>query len=620
MEEKEFLVLFPSFEDSLDADNQSASDATGLTTLLVQFTDMRRLVDLHHALIPTDDNFSFRPFSEFFGIRKSTITSITETQLVHLADSLDKESIPFQLSTLHSRLSALRVASDPPKDRKYNFYTDPNTRQAKKAITVLEDLKKRLVTLIHEWPEQMVLHHLKSRCDDVLALDLDSSVAKILSSLEQLLVQSDDWEIYANRGNSLKTQRGALIDLIVEWRRLELSCWQGLLESQAKSFESGISEWWFRLYNASIRGTLDASDRAQKDGATLSAYLDTLIPLLDEFIRTSPLGQFQARMHLLHTFEVYCGSLSCRRTGHEHTALTRVRRVLRSTHAFYVMFSPQLSKHLSDQRAVLENEIRGFIKLASWKDINVQALKQSAQRTHHHLYKIIRRFREVLRQPISDHLMIQPAGAPECESLPLDVQPKIGGVNMSPEVASLPISHSSDVTVSAHLRNAQETYNKFDELISGRIGPFIQSRSVHPVDGLAVDIIVTAKKLSSISISGTLSTEKRDKQQKALLVRKRKAWSDLLKELKQAGFASNVRPDILRQQQDSRWVREQPILPSSLMSTEKSESYFTRLQGSLPELRSSVLMHHPDLPTRELQRGVMLLESAFEMAIDSRAQ
>ena len=45
-----------------------------------------------------------------------------------------------------------------------------------------------------------------------------SPVAQVLAALERLLVQTDDWEEYANRDNSLKLQQNKLIALIIEWR------------------------------------------------------------------------------------------------------------------------------------------------------------------------------------------------------------------------------------------------------------------------------------------------------------------------------------------------------------------------------------------------------------------
>ncbi|KAJ6549492.1 hypothetical protein B0H10DRAFT_1288314 [Mycena sp. CBHHK59/15] len=98
------------------------------------------------------------------------------------------------------------------------------------------------------------------------------------------------------------------------------------------------------------------------------------------------------------------------KTGFTRDTLKRVRLILHATRSYYGLFAFQVSTRLSDQRNALEKQLRGFIKLASWKDINVQVLKASAQRTHHQLHKIIRKFRDVLRQPVSGHLHPQSAG------------------------------------------------------------------------------------------------------------------------------------------------------------------------------------------------------------------
>ncbi|KAF5382460.1 hypothetical protein D9615_002742 [Tricholomella constricta] len=608
MEEREFLALFPSFEGVLDTESDMPAEKPSHPSVLVPTTEMGQLVSLHHALFGTK-GLGIQN-TNFHDIRKSILASLLSSTPT-LPDTLDDESLPFQFDILRERLFQLENVPVIGGNT-YNFYVDPNVAEVKKAGVVISTLKRRLESIILEWPDQMVLQHLRDRCDIVLGLDLHSPIAKILSALEQVLLQTADWEMYANRENTLKLNQEALIGLIVEWRRLELACWQVLLESQLKTFAEGVNEWWFRLYDATIRGPLDACDR-QADG--LEQYLETLIPLLDDFIRTSPLGEFDARMRLLHSFENYVIYLCDRKLDYRRSTLDRVRRVLNSTRGYYDLFSPHISSHLGEKRSVLEKEIRGFIKLASWKDINVQALKASAQRTHHQLYKIIRKFRDVLRQPISELLHPQPADVAETKHLHLGTLP----ANPSPSL-SLPDDETGAGT-SNHLLKLTQTFRKFDSFISNRIRSFIHSKSALIVDSLAVDIIVIAKELAAISIPSNVPAEKRGKQQKALLVRKRKAWTDLLKELKQAGFAANVKPEVLRQNSDSRWLREQPVMPDvnePVMSTQKGEQYFARLYGLLPDLRSSLSNHHSDLTTRELQRGILLLESGFSMGIDLR--
>lgn len=619
IEEQELRALFPSFDEDLDPISWTPAQPESHRPL-VHTMEMQQLVAIHNRLFApskVDDGVSI-DFASFGSIRRSALELLVSSNLQSLPDTLDMESLSLQLSLLHDSLSELQSA---PRinGKPYDFYTDANVLEAKKAASMAIALKDRLESLIEEWPDQMVLHHLRSRCDAVLDLDLHSPVAKILAALEQLLLQTEDWETYANRDSTLKPYQRELIGLIVEWRRMELSCWQVLLDSQARIFVGGASEWWFRLYDAAVRGPLDACVR-ETEGLpeSLTQYLNSLIPLLDDFIRSSSLGQFHARIRLLQSFDIYLQYLVGANSGNERIALHRVRRVLHATEQYYGLFSTQLSTHLSAQRGMLEQEIRDLIKLASWRDVNVQALKQSAQRTHHQLYKIIRKFRDLLRQPIIERLRPELANVQEMKELPFDPYfPKT--VNLRP----LSPDSNNDGKPLFHQLNLRQTLARFASLLTTRVQPFIHSGSAYTVDNLAVDIIVIAKELAAIAITSDLSKERREKQHKAVLVRKRKAWSDLLKELKRAGLSPSIKPEVLHQQTDLRWLREQPVMSkiSELAPLlERSENYFTRLCGCLPEIRSSVSNHHSDLTTRELQRGIMLLESGFSLAVDLRSR
>jgi len=323
-------------------------------------------------------------------------------------------------------------------------------------------------------------------------------------------------------------------------------------------------------------------------------------------------------MRLLQTFESYVGLLAVASKAQESMTHRRVQRLLHATWRYYNLASPQIVASLSEQRAMLEKEIQAFVKLASWKDVNVHALKQSAQRTHHNLYKIVRKFRDVLRQPITAHLQPKLAGDTECK--PMEIDPNTN-LPVATEQPSFP---AKDMALAAsHLLDLDRTYRKFDSFITNRIQRSIQLHSAVAVDDLATEIIVTAKSLASTSIGKDLSTPKRAKQQKALLVRKRKAWNDLLKELKRGGLSVNSKPEVLRRQGDPLWIREQPVLLTTAahsIPTARVDLYFDRLHAALPQLRTSLSDHHSDVTTRELQRGIMLLESGFALALEARSQ
>ena len=84
-----------------------------------------------------------------------------------------------------------------------------------------------------------------------------------------------------------------------------------------------------------------------------------------------------------------------------------------------------------------------------------------------------------------------------------------------------------------------------------------------------------------------------------------------------------MKPDVLRRHR-SRWkVLERPqvktIEDTSIRnSLETGDVYHSRCIGLLYDLLKSTENHHPDLSTRELQRGLSLFESLFSVAVSVR--
>ncbi|KAG2029701.1 hypothetical protein BDR03DRAFT_1018065 [Suillus americanus] len=230
-----------------------------------------------------------------------------------LPDTFDDESLHEQLSFVHDHLLALK-SQERTASQLFNFYANTNIREVKKALATVDSLTP-------DRPLRCVLGpgHKQSHCQIV-----------------EIMLQTDDWEMYAYRGNSIRAHEQELTMIVVEWRRLKLSGWKAPLQSQSDSFVKGVLEFWFRLYDLTVRGALSAAyeDEGAATGA-LQQYLRQLSSLLDDFMRSSAPGQFQVRLDLLQTFSV------------------------------------MLTGSLVDQRGGLEKDVQAFIKLASWKDVNV---------------------------------------------------------------------------------------------------------------------------------------------------------------------------------------------------------------------------------------------------------
>ncbi|KAH9080394.1 midasin [Lactarius deliciosus] len=508
LEEEEFLALFPDYEALLDSGHYHESSAGGRARhSLPQDQSRRNTFVLLHLGILIPETYPSSALTHLSDLRTEFLTTILDKHQYHLPETLDRRTIPYQLSLLAARHRDLHHLHD--VLRPYNFYVDSHVPEIQRATAAVESLKQRLEVLMQEWPDQMVLHHLNDRCTQILNLGIQSPLAKVLVILETLLLQTDDWEMYANRQNTLQNHRQSLTELIISWRRLELSSWRGLLRTEAIAFEEGVSDWWFRLYDATVRGILEIVELNHSDG--LDDYLDHLVPLLDNYLKSSPLGQFSRRLDLLRSFGLFLRHLSHTKSEQAREPLRRVQRIVHSTQAYYSQFLSPITSSLTSQERGVEAEIQGFIKIASWKDVNVQALRASAKKTHHQLYKVIRKYRDIMRQPVNDLLRPEPASHTEAllETNIIPSPPPPGPVD-------------------------SRTYAKFDSLIAEHIDPFFKSRPSRDLDDLTEQIMSTAKELSSVSIPAGSTAERRSKLWKALMLRKRKAWSDFAKELKRA--------------------------------------------------------------------------------------
>lgn len=609
-EEAEFRSLFPEFEDILDDSHSSTSK----NPTLVVADDIKTFYRIHQLLFSRSqskqDNTIFDNAKNRF-IQDSILPAISS-----LSEKLDSSSVPFLLDRLGNIIHSFHTVHVGP--RPYDFYQDANIPEARKGYLVIQAFIDRLNSLLLDWPDQMVLHHLKSRCEAMLDLRLSSPIAKILSTLEQLLLHSEDWEQFANRENTLKNQQQALVSQIVEWRRLELSSWLGILETQSHSFLSGMSEWWFRLYEVIVRGAMNAKD-GDDTAMDATEYFDSLVPMLDDFMLSSPLGQYSTRLELLRSMEQFVSKAYRNRSDSHRATLSRVQVILHSTRHYFAQQESKLNTKLSEQRATVEKEIKDFIKLASWRDVNVQALKQSAQKTHRLLYKSIRKFRDILRQPITDivqSISIDPTRAPFIHH-----QPRVEPVFGTSDVQFPP--RSMNTLCAQHLLDLSKTFRNFKARVTTGVLSLVSSASITPTEELAEDVLSTVSSLSNSSIPTNVDKARRTILLKNLLSRKRKAWSDFMKEMKRAGLSANVKPDILTQQQSLRWLREQPVLTSSpgLASIVGDvEDYFYKLLRIMPEIRGTLSNHHNDLSTRELQRALMFVESCFTFALRSRTR
>lgn len=502
-----------------------------------------------------------------------------------------------------------------------DFYHDANILEAGKLCNLLQGGLQRLDELISAWPEQMVLVELADRCKALLAVPSTSPLAKLVAFVESLLLKMTDWEAYASRETSLSGFSTPLTALVVDWRRLELKSWAALLDNQEREFRDPISEWWFRMYELCIQGPIALSAKdAVKTSEPDNEYLDTLLNMLRTFVEQTPAGQFRDKLYLIESFGRLTAMLEA-----DSPVFARISSALFNLSSLYEPQALRIDTFLREEKKKIVNDVNEVIRLASWKDVNVYALKASAQKSHRQLYKRVRALRRVLETPSLRF---------EDDTKVTNLEDSHASLTMRQPpmpVASLhegftPLRALCDVPLAKPLLNIEATLSRLMKIVQDDDSVHASAPSDRHLRILVDSILSRSKDLQAEQPSGTTKDE-REKQSKALMDRKRKAWSSLLAEAKRIGLSP--RPSTMLVQNLSRMAS---LFNTAPLSNDSSrilahfgpvltilDKYFYRMCLLMPRVRSAASQHHPDVDPSQLQAAAGHLDSAFNAAHASRS-
>lgn len=587
LEAEELRTLFPEYGDVLDEDRSASmgwKERGSVDTSPYQM--------FHQLFSPTSH---IHLHQSTFNAPLFAIYQWMGAANCKLDPNLDSTSVVFRMNSI---LQQSRELQESPQSG-YNFYKDSNVPQARKAMEILDELNQYLLRLFQDWPEQMVLLHLSERCQAIMQLDMKSPLSRILSAMEQLLVHTDDWQQVASKDVSIAPHQLSLSNLIIEWRRLELACWARLLDAETHSYSDTVDEWWYKLYHAIIHASREAMEEDKQ-----TTYISSLLPLIEGYLTNSTLGQFGPRLQLLRMFATYLSTTLVVSTDRQ-PLLRRVCSTLHSIVQLYGRFDTKVRTELSNRRNEVDNELASIVKLASWKDVNVLALKADAQRTHQRLYRCIRKLRAMLKEPVSpvlSELEVQE----HCNALASPVPPTFA--------SSVPLLAKSERP--NHLSRLNDTLEAFHEKAC-KLSPRIIGLNLTSLDDQANSI------LSSINVlqqqSHPLNAKEQPRIAKNLMMRRRRALADLLKACKTSGLSPQIKPETQARHTDRSWLIEhrQVILPVTGAS-EDMDLWFDKILWTIPRFQASIASHAEDVSTRDLTKLLNYVHGILDLAIESR--
>ncbi|XP_065113160.1 midasin [Paramisgurnus dabryanus] len=562
-EEREFRRSFPSYhkdfaditsEPSLDQpiiiedDDDPDMEASGSSSLLV--SSMCTVVEVHQRLcLSYAQSLWYQPHPSTNHTKEHISALVSSYQIAapliarfyHLMDSeVDPKLMGSQLlfSTLLQNTvsgsggpAGLILQSDGP----YDFYREHNMSQARLCLPALEQLSKAVRQRLDDWPDHPALVQITTVIERILAFSLSSPLAKFLNGLEILLSKAQDWENNASRSVSLRNELEAITQLIIQWRKLELSCWSSSLDNALKRHAENSIKHWFSIYQLTEKYLQDSTNEGGVEDISLSSVSSTL----QAFLEGSTLGEFNTRLSMLLGF--HCHVLLAPKQK-EHDSLCSL---LWNLFKYYSQFSESIQTKISQLRSPIEKELKDFVKISKWNDVSFWSIKQSVEKTHRTLFKFVKKFEAALKEPCSPCLVEQGSDSSmdgvdsQSEDTPLHkvhrvLKAALPGKGRDLQVDGREELSSDPTTLQARLPVLTRKMRKLCvQLIKKTSVPELSE----DLDQFTAEVIANVQALQSLTVDRSVEQERQKSEVKHILLQKQRALADLFKMLAQIGLS-----------------------------------------------------------------------------------
>ncbi|KAK5174738.1 AAA ATPase midasin [Saxophila tyrrhenica] len=545
--------------------------------------------------------------SRLFGTNDTAATpSILDAPARWLRDAPEPSNSGFDQHRLPALVRSLRVQNDQLSGQvsghKHNIYKDPNPAQAKVLVGVINLAVGRFRSLHETFAEHATPVEVLRQSDEILQIPHSTPLAQLLPRVEKLHGAVNQWQAIASRQYNVLDILERLTNLVVSWRQLELSSWAGLFDNEWRQSQEAAASWWYIAYENIMLSNAETDGPA--DG---QAVLQELLQALGDFMASSGLGEYSARLDILRAFEAH---LWTRSKSDEHFG--KRYSALRNFNAFYSRFTAKVEETLANGRRDLEKEVKNVIQVASWKDRNIDTLRQSAQSSHRKLLRLVRKFRTLLAQPVAQILTADLPAGPKIEAHQPPAQKHIESAVVSYTEVDVP-QLSVWISRPQRFRNVEATARTINNKLEHAFQDFdFASR----LSDFTTDLQASIKELQKATPS--VLTDENKAVVKNLKTRKRRVLADVLRDLRTLGFQSTVSDDVLARQRNTSVVLARlPALRASdaFPNLPSVEHAFHQFIAIVPAARESARKPSDDLTPAEASRCLFLLESVLEASM-----
>ncbi|CAF3764108.1 unnamed protein product [Adineta steineri] len=262
-------------------------------------------------------------------------------------------------------------------NKPFDIYQDSKPSMIIECYPLLSTIEQRTTNLLITHENHPTLNEILLVIKRIKSFSIKNSLIKFLYGFDILFDKLNYWQhTYASKTlqTTFDEQMEQLTVIIIKFRKYEFNCYeQSLSMIDYNQRKTTIENWWLHLF-----GIMNSKND-----------LVLFEKILHEFIHKATLGDFQIRLEIFQLFSKYF---------HNENIL-----ILNSILKYYQQFSEYIENEKQILRKPIESDIKKFLKIQQWKDTNYYALKQSIDKSHKYLFKSIKKYKQLLNQPIEKY-------------------------------------------------------------------------------------------------------------------------------------------------------------------------------------------------------------------------
>uniref|UniRef100_A0A1I7RXZ7 Midasin n=1 Tax=Bursaphelenchus xylophilus TaxID=6326 RepID=A0A1I7RXZ7_BURXY len=246
-------------------------------------------------------------------------------------------------------------------------------------VTKLQKLIDRVNTLIKSFPESNILKNIIVAVNSFFDTSSCHPQMMYTSLLEAVLEKAEFWEANTCREYSLSDLLLPLKEVILDWRKMEVVCWSDIIrQAQTTSHNNAVLSSW-PMFEA-FTNFEDVSEDYEKK----------LLVMLIQWLNDSSLNDFIAR---IETGEMAVAWME--RAGKRNNILSKLRSII-YYHRQFVDATKERARPALDEA---EEKLQNLVKVAKYTDLNLWSVKDSSQRVHNQICRLIHAYKVELNKP-----------------------------------------------------------------------------------------------------------------------------------------------------------------------------------------------------------------------------